>query len=262
MKHLHRALCAAVILAFLAPSARAAVRTEEVEYRQGETVLQGYFAWDDAAQGPRPGVLVVHEWWGHNAHARRQAERLAASGYVAFALDMFGKGRLAAHPSEAPAFVMEMLQQAGVAEARFDAALAELKARAGVDSSRIGAVGYCFGGGVVLEMARAGKDLDAVATFHGSLATETPAPKGRVRPQLLVLTGAADPLVPEEQVKAFEKEMKAAGARAAVIRYPGVKHSFTNPDAGTHGMPQLEYDARADERSWNAMLRMFRRVLK
>lgn len=255
---------AALTLAMLAVAtgATAAIQTKEIEYRHGETTLQGYLAWDDAARGARPGVLVVHEWWGHNDHARRQAERLAKAGYVGFALDMFGKGKVTTHPADAQGFVQETLAQAGVAEARFAAALEQLKSQVTVDRERVAAIGYCFGGGVVLEMARSGADLDAVASFHGSIGTRTPAQKGKVKAQVLVMTGAADPFVPEEQVMAFEKEMKDAAVRHQVIRYPGAKHGFTNPDAGTYGMEQLRYDADADAKSWDAMLKFFRKALK
>src|ERR1700753_344674 len=152
--------------------AHAEIKTEVVDYKQGDTPLQGYVAWDDSIKGKRPGVLVVHEWWGHNQHARNQAERLAKAGYVAFALDMFGKGKLATHPKDAMAFAAEATADPKVERARFDAALALLKKRKEVDSSKRAAIGYCFGGGVVLDMTREGEPLNAVATFHGALSTK------------------------------------------------------------------------------------------
>lgn len=260
MKLLSVPVLAAALLA--AAVASAEVKTREIEYTQGETTLQGYMAWDDAAKTKRPGVVVVHEWWGHNAHARRQAERLAKAGYVAFALDMYGKGKVTTHPADAQTFAAEATKDLAVVGARFDAALEQLKQDPHVDAEKIGAIGYCFGGAIVLGMARVGADLDAVATFHGSLGTQTPAGKGKVRGRILVMTGAADSFVPPEQVAAFEAEMKAAGAKYEVIRYPGARHSFTNPDAGTYGMEALAYDADADRKSWAAMLRMFRKALK
>lgn len=249
-------------LALIASTAAAAVETREIVYTQGADTLQGYLAWDGASPKKRPGVLVVHEWWGHNAHARKQAERLAAAGYVALALDMYGKGKVTTHPADAQAFLAEATKDPAVVAARFDAARARLVEDPHVDGEKIGAIGYCFGGAVVLGMARAGADLDAVASFHGALATEHPAAKGKVRARLLVMTGTADPLVPAEQVAAFEAEMKAAGARYRVIRYPGAKHSFTNPDAASYGMPPLEYNAEADRKSWDAMLELFKKALK
>jgi dienelactone hydrolase len=147
-------------------------------------------------------------------------------------------------------------------KARFDAALDLLKHDPHVDATKIGAIGYCFGGAVVLNMARAGEDLQAVVTFHGALATDHPAEKGMIKPRILVNAGEADPFVPADQVAAFEAEMKAAGANCQVIRYPGAKHSFTNPDAATYGMEQLAYNADADKKSWAAMLKMFKRVFR
>jgi len=236
------------------------VKTRELEYRQGETVLQGFIAWDDAVRGKRPGVLVVHEWWGHNVHARHQARRLAEAGYIGFALDMFGKGKVATHPQDAQAFVNEVTKDPAVLAARFNAALEQLKRDPHVDTTRLAAIGYCFGGAVVLDMARAGAPLAAVVTFHGALATKAPAQPGKVKARVLVLTGGADPFVPPEQVEAFKREMQAAGVRVEVISYPGAKHGFTNPDAGQYGMAQLAYDAEADRQSWAAMLKLFKEV--
>lgn len=244
----------------LATAASGEVATREVEYTQGETKLTGFFAWDDAASGKRPGVIVVHEWWGHNEHARDQAKRLAEAGYVAFALDMFGDGKVTTHPEEAEKFVKEATGDSGVVGARFDAALQQLQAHPRVDSEKVAAIGYCFGGAVVLDMVRGGADLDAAVTFHGALGTESPAEPGKVKARVLVLTGAADPLVPPEQVDAFEKEMQAAGADFRVVRYPGAKHGFTNPEADDRGMEALAYDAEADEKSWQAMLGLFTEV--
>src|SRR5437016_2324771 len=252
-------LATAVVL--LSLSIRSAtVKTRELEYRQGDIVLQGFVAWDDAARGRRPGVLVVHEWWGHNEHARNQARRLAEAGYVGFALDMYGKGKVTSHPQEAQAFVSEATKDPAVLAARFNAALEQLKRDPHVDTTRIAAVGYCFGGAVVLGMARSGADLAAVVTFHGALATTSPAQPGKVKARILVLAGGADPFVPPEQVDAFKREMEAAGARFEVIDYPGATHGFTHPDAGKYGMPQLAYDCAADRQSWAAMLKLFREV--
>ena len=238
------------------------VKTREIEYRQGDTVLQGFIAWDDAAPGKRPGVLVVHEWWGHNDHARNQARRLAEAGYVGFALDMYGKGKVTTHPQDAQAFVAEVTKDPAVLAARFNAALEQLKRDPHVDTTRIAAIGYCFGGAVVLDMARAGAPLAAAVTFHGALATKTPAQPGKVKARILVLAGGADPFVPPEQIEGFKREMQAAGARFEVIVYPGAKHGFTNPNAAQYGMEQLAYNAEADKGSWAAMLKLFKEVLQ
>lgn len=259
---IHRLFATAIVLVACAAPAHAALKTRTIEYQQGETTLQGYLAWDDGAKSKRPGVLVVHEWWGHNEHARHQAERLAKAGYVAFALDMYGKGKVTEHPKDAEAFMTEATKDHEVVTARFNAALEQLKQQPGVDPQRIAAIGYCFGGAIVLGMARSGADLDAVASFHGALATEHPAEPGKVKARLLVMTGDSDPFVPESQVVAFESVMKAAGARYEVIRYPGAKHGFTNPEAAKYGMDALQYDRAADQKSWAAMLKMFKTVLK
>ena len=253
---------AAVAVSLLvAPAlAGAEVQTKEVTYKQGDTELQGFLAWDGAAKGRAPGVLVVHEWWGHNQHARNQAIRLAKSGYVGFALDMYGKGKLATHPQDAQAFAAEATKDPAVVKARFLAALDLLKQDPHVDPKRIAAIGYCFGGGIALAMARQGVDLNAVVTFHGALATQQPAAPGAVKARLLVLTGADDPLVGPDQVEAFKKEMAAAGAKLEVVSEPHAKHSFTNPDAAKAGMEQLAYNADADKDSWERMLKLFAEV--
>jgi len=256
-----RLILAAALLA-VATAASATIRTRDVEYTQDGTKLHGHLAWNDAVTRKAPGVLVVHEWWGMNDHARRQAERLARAGYVAFAIDMYGDGKLAKHPEDAQAFAAEATKDPAVAAARFHAARAVLEADPHVDAKRIAAIGYCFGGGVVLGMARNGEPLAAIATFHGALGTEHPAAAGAVKAPILVMTGGADEFVPADQRKQFESEMKAAGADVRVIVYPGVKHSFTNPEAGTHGMPQLAYDATADRKSWASMLAFFKQRLK
>lgn len=152
------------------------------------------------------------------------------------------------------------MKDPAVMAARFNAALEQLKHDPHVDSTRIAAIGYCFGGAVVLGMARSGADLAAVVTFHGALATQSPAQPGKVKARVLVLAGGADPFVPPEQVEAFKKEMQAAGARFDVVVYPGAKHGFTNPDAAQYGMKELAYDATADRESWAAMRKLFHEV--
>ncbi len=175
---------------------------------------------------------------------------------------MYGKGKLATHPKDAEAFVTEATKDPAVLHARFNAALARLKQDPHVDPEKIAAIGYCFGGAVVLGMVRSGADLDAVVAFHGLLATKTPAEKGKVKARVLVLVGDADPMIPPEQVEAFKNEMTAAGARFQVVTFPGVKHSFTNPQADKAGMDGLAYDAEADKKSWAAMLDLFQQVFR
>jgi dienelactone hydrolase len=244
---------------FLTLSAGAAVQTKDVDYESGGAALHGMLAWDDAAQGKRPGVLVVHEWWGMNEHARNQAKKLAEAGYVAFALDMYGKGKLATHPKDAEAFMKEATKSDAVVKARFDAAKGILTKDPHVDASRVGAIGFCFGGGVVLGMARAGEDLKAVGTFHGLSVDK--AAKGSIKPALLVQVGAEDPMITADAVAGFKKEMDAAGATYQVVVYPGAKHSFTNPNADKAGMDGLAYNAEAARKSWEALLKFFKEHL-
>jgi dienelactone hydrolase len=236
------------------------IQGEPVSYRAGSTRLEGYVAWDASKTGPRPGVIVVHEWWGHNEYVRRRARMLAELGYTAFALDMYGDGRNTDRPEEAQKLLMAAVSDPAVAEERFFAACEVLKEHHATDASKIAAIGYCFGGAVVLQMARRGADLAGVASFHGTLSPQgPPAQPGAVEAKLLVLHGAADPLVPAEQLVAFKREMDAAGAQYSVIEYPGATHAFTNPEATERGrkldMP-LAYDKSADEQSW-AELRNF-----
>ncbi len=261
MNWFHRSLLVVALL-LSASVASATVRTREVDYASGAIKLHGMLAWDDAVRAKRPGVLVVHEWWGLNDEIRGQAKRLARAGYVAFALDMYGDGKLATHPKDAETFAAEAMKDPEAEAARFEAGRAVLAADPHVDPRRIGAIGYCFGGGVVLDQARRGADLEAVATFHGALGTEHPAQPGKVKAPILVMTGTADPFVTADAVTKFQNEMSAAGARLQVIRYPGAKHGFTNPEAAKYGMPQLAYDANADRKSWAAMLAFFRKHLK
>jgi dienelactone hydrolase len=236
------------------------IRTEEVEYSAGDVTMKGFLAWDENQPGPRPGVLVVHEWWGLNDYARSRARQLAELGYTALALDMYGNGQQAEHPEDATKFSSAVMSDLPAAEARFEAARSLLAAHPAVDGSRIGAIGYCFGGGVVLHMARVGADLKAVASFHGALASmHTPEP-GTVKAKILVAHGAADPFVPAEQVEAFKAEMDAAGADYRFVAYEGATHSFTNPGATAVGekfnLP-LAYDEAADRQSWQAMQELF-----
>lgn len=252
-----------VFLLAIAASARGEVRGEPVEYKAGGTTLKGYLAYDDDTKGKRPGILVVHEWWGLNEHARSSARKLAEAGYVALAVDMYGEGKVARHPDDAGRFSGEVRKNMAVGRERFLAAKKLLQEHRYADPDKIGAIGYCFGGGVVLQMARDGVDLDGVVSFHGSLATDDPAQPGDVKGKILVLTGGDDKFVPPEQVEAFEKEMKEAGADYRMVSYPHARHSFTDPEADENakkfGLP-LGYDAEADRKSWAEMKSFFRNV--
>ena len=246
-------LLGAMLLGLFAVTAQAAIKGEEVTYRAGNTVLKGYLAYDDAIKGKRPGVLVVHEWWGQNEYARKRARMLAEMGYTALALDMYGDGKTAQHPKEAGEFSKAVNSNIAERRARFLAAKKLLERHPTVDKHHIAAIGYCFGGGVVLAMAREGVKLDGVASFHGALGTDKPAVRGRVKAKILVLTGADDPMAPPELVEKFKQEMDNARADYKVIVYSGAKHSFTNPDADRLGKEfnlPLAYNEQADKESW------------
>lgn len=228
----------------------------ELEYDVAGTTCKGYLALPAEPTAPVPGVLVLHEWWGLDDYARGRADQLADLGYAGFAADMYGEGQQADDPEAAGALMTGLMGDPGLLAARFQAARAALAGRPEVDGSRISAAGYCMGGGIALEMARAGADLAAVASFHGSLETESPAKPGTVQPRLLVCTGAADPFVPTEHVDVLRSEMEAAGARCEIVAYPDVVHAFTNPGATARGdrfgLP-LRYDEGADLDSWARM---------
>ncbi|MCB1306766.1 MAG: dienelactone hydrolase family protein [Leptospiraceae bacterium] len=235
------------------------IQTEEIRYSVDGQEYVGFFAYpsESHAEHKHPGVLVVHEWWGHNEHARNAARRLAEAGYTALAVDMYGDGKTADHPSKASEFSKAVFADLPAAEARFRAAMEKLKAHPSVDPDRIGAIGYCFGGGVVLAMARRGVDLDAVASFHGMLGTEQPAQAGDVKGRLLIMTGTADEFVPPEQVDAFRQEMETADVDFEIVEYPDAKHAFTNPAADEMGQKfeiPIGYNKAADEQSWQKLL--------
>jgi dienelactone hydrolase len=238
---------------------------EEITYSADGTTLKGYIARPAGASGKRPAVLVVHEWWGNNAYSRKRADMLAELGYVALAVDMFGDGKTVDNPKEAGALAGEASKNMDVSEKRFAAARALLAGQPDVDAKRIAAIGYCFGGGMALQMARRGVDLAGVVSFHGSLGTQTPAKTGAVKAKLLVLNGAADPFVKPDTIAAFKKEMQDAGVAYTFIDYPGAVHAFTNPAATENGKKfnlPLAYDADADKKSWAEMEGFLKTVLK
>lgn len=250
----------ALALTFCAAPAAAVPQLvgEEVRYEGGGAKMKGFVAYDKAKRGKRPGVLVVHEWWGHNDYARRRARELAAIGYVALAVDMYGDGKQAKHPGDAQKFASSVMSNLKSAEARFNAAHKLLAAHALVDGSKIAAIGYCFGGGVVLHMAKAGAALSAVASFHGTLASKNPPKPGQLKARILVAHGGADPFVPADQVGKFVSETTGAGAFLKLVVYPGVKHAFTNPGADQLGKSfnlPLAYDRAADRASWTELER-------
>jgi dienelactone hydrolase len=243
-----------------AATAQAAVKTEVIEYKHGDVVLEGYLAYDDAVSAKRPGVLVVHEWTGHNPYVRKRAEQLAALGYVAFALDMYGKGVHAKDPQEAAKLAGIYKSDRKLMRARAAAGLDVLRKQPQTDTTHLAAIGYCFGGTTVLELARGGADLVGVVSFHGALATPTPEDAKNIKGKVLALHGADDPFVPAPEVAGFEDEMRKAGVDWELVKYGGAVHSFTNPDAGSDASKGAAYNASADHRSWQAMKDFFGEV--
>ena len=252
-----RYLSATLLLLLGATMAPAKLVTEAVTYKHGDVVLEGYLAHDDSFTGKRPGVLVVHEWTGHNPYVRKRAEQLAALGYVAFALDMYGKGVVAKDRDDARAKSDVFKKDRALMRARAAAGLDVLKKQSNVDGKRIAAMGYCFGGTVSLELARGGADLVGVVSFHGDLATPNDGDAKNIKGKVLALHGADDPFVPPAVVTAFEEEMRKAGVDWELVKYGGAVHSFTNPDAGNDNKTGAAYNARADARSWQAMKDFF-----
>ncbi|MBA4372974.1 MAG: dienelactone hydrolase [Thermodesulfovibrio sp.] len=257
-------ICTIFLLAGVSP-ADAKIRQKAVEYSSDGVVMKGYLAYDTELRVKRPGVLIVHEWWGHNEYARKRARMLAEMGYVALAVDMYGDGRQANHPEDAGKFSSELMKNFDTAQKRFGAAMDFLKKQRPVDPAKIAAIGYCFGGGIVLNMARQGADLKGVASFHGSFAAVKPALPGAVKAKVLVLHGEDDKFVTAEQIAAFRQEMKAAGADLNFISYPGAVHSFTNPDADMYAKKfnlPLGYNAEADKKSWAELKKFLEMIFK
>ncbi|SDX59642.1 dienelactone hydrolase family protein [Pseudomonas sp. NFACC08-1] len=260
-----RRLLAVVLLAISGVS-QAAIQTQELPYTSADgTKLIGYYAYDDTVKGPRPGVVVVHEWWGLNDYAKRRARDLAGLGYSALAIDMYGDGKNTEHPKDAMAFMQAALKDGKAASARFQAGLDLLKKQPQTDPDKLAAIGYCFGGKVVLDAARQGVPLAGVVSFHGALVTNTPATPGSVKAKVLVEHGALDSMVTQDNVTAFKSEMDKAGADYKFVSLDGAKHGFSNPDAdrlshGEHGGPDIGYNKEADEKSWADMQKFFKKV--
>lgn len=239
------------------------IKTQNVTYAANGTTLEGHLAYDAERGGPRPGVLVVHEWWGLNDYIRRRASQLAELGYAALAVDMYGGGKTADNPQDAGALMNAVLGDMDEGMARFKAGRDLLAAQDCADAARIAAIGYCFGGAVVLHAAKTGMDLAGVVSFHGSLGSMHAPKKGQVKAKVLVCHGGADQFIPEEHIESFKKEMDAAGADYRFKVYEGQLHGFTNPEATKNGEKfgiPLKYDADADKRSWNDMKAFFEEI--
>ena len=236
------------------------VASRMVEYPDGEVVLEGYLAADPAWTSKHPGVLVVHEWWGLNDYAKHRARQLAEMGCVALAVDMYGKGLATEDRATAGKLAGQLRSDRAAMRRRLAAALSVLKADPRVDPERTAAIGYCFGGLCVLELARSGADLAGVVSFHGGL--DTPDPEATATPQaaILVCHGAADPHVPPDSLETFRREMNRCGADWQLNMYGGAVHAFTNPESGDDPAAGAAYQMAADQRSWRDMVQFFDRI--
>jgi dienelactone hydrolase len=242
--------------------AQGKLKTEAIEYSHGKTKLEGYLAYDDAQKGKRPGVIVVHEWKGLGPYAKKRAEQLAELGYIAFAIDMYGKGVRVETHEEASKLAGIYRKDRELMRSRAQAGLEVLKAYKMTDSQNIAAIGYCFGGGTVLELARSGADLRGVVSFHGTLDTPNPEDAKNIMGKVLVCHGGDDRFIPSEQITAFQDEMRSAGVDWQIIIYGGAVHSFTVKEAGNDPKVGTAYNENADMRSWKAMKEFFDEIFK
>ena len=242
--------------------AHAEVQTQEIEYTQNGTTLRGYLAYGSAIKEKHPGILVVHEWWGHNEHARDRARMLAKIGYTALAVDMYGNGKVADHPKKAGEFMNAAFNDWDTSQARFNKAKEFLQSHKTVDAERIGSIGFCFGGAVSLRMARGGADLDGVVAFHSALPLQPAI--ANMKASVLVINGSQDGFLKPETVGSFSSQMMAGNADFTYMSLAGTKHSFTNKQADEFSkkfnIPSLQYNKQSDERSWAAMQKFFQRV--
>jgi len=246
--------CLFLLITVLPTVGLAEVQTKQIKYKHDGLPLEGFLAWDDSVTEPRPGVLIVHEWWGLNDYAKTRARQLAAEGYVAFALDMFGEGKVTNHAVQATEWSGVVRSNTQKWRERALSGLEVLKNQPGVDAEKLVAIGYCFGGSTVLQMAYAGAPLRGVVSFHGALSP--PPPEAKIQASVLVCQGGADPFVPAAMVDAFAFGMEQAKAHYTIVVYGGASHAFTNPDAGHYGLEALRYDPTADKHSW-AMMKLF-----
>ncbi|HEY2328282.1 MAG TPA: dienelactone hydrolase family protein [Verrucomicrobiae bacterium] len=248
-------------LVLFSAAARAAIHTETVEYKQGDATLEGFVAYDDSVSGKRPGVLVVHQWLGLTDYEKHRAEQLASLGYVAFCADIYGKGVRPKNTSEAGIEATKYKSRRTLLRLRANAGLDELKKNELVDISRVAAVGYCFGGTTVIELARSGAALNGIVSFHGGLDSPAPADGKNIKCKVLVCHGADDPFEKPADLAAFESEMRAANVDWVLIKYGGAVHSFTQPNPGFVNAG-AKYNEKADKRSWEAMKSFFAEIFK
>lgn len=254
-------------LSLLATTAWAEVQSKAVTYQDGNATLVGYLYWDDAISGKRPGVLVIHEWWGLNDYARQRAKMLAELGYVAFAADMYGDNKVSIHARDAKGWMEQITANVDAWQQRAALGLDQLKASGMVDADKLAAMGYCFGGATVMQMVYADMDLKGVVSFHGSLPPASPAQVAVLKasaskPKVLVAHGDADSFIPADRITAYKTALTEAGVDWEMDIYANTKHGFTNPDAASFGMDALAYSPEADRRSWARMQAFFGEIFK
>jgi dienelactone hydrolase len=258
MKH----LLYAIPVLLCAMKMQGAIHTETVDYMDGNTTLEGYVAYDDSISGKRPGVLVVHQWHGLTDYEKMRAQQLAQLGYVAFCADIYGKGVRPQTPQESGAEAGKYKNDRQLLRERVNAGLDELKSNPLVDTSRVAAIGYCFGGTTVLELARSGAQLNGVVSFHGGLDSPTPADGKNIKCKVLVLAGADDPFQSPENLTAFENEMRDSGVDWQIVFYGGAQHAFTQPQVDKEHLNGAKYNEKADKRSWQAMKDFFAEIFQ
>lgn len=246
----------------LSTAVQAKVITEAVTYTEAGEEYTGYVSYDNAIKGKRPGVMVVHEWWGLDDYARRRTEMLAGLGYVAFAVDMYGTGKVTDSADQAKEWMTEVTADVEWWRERAMAGIRYLKNHKLVDANKIAAIGYCFGGGTVIQLAYSGLDINGIVSFHGSLPIADESAFGKIKTRMLIAHGNTDPFIPREVVTKFQDTLDKANADWNMITYGNVLHSFTNPKSDTRGMAALKYDKQADEHSWQAMQHFFEQIFK
>ena len=256
-----RAIILTLLLIFVSsPSALGKVQTQAISYQHGDVQLEGVLAWDDSITGKRPGVLVVHEWWGLNDYAQDRARQLAELGYVAFAADMYGKDKVTDHPDQAGTWMKEVQANVSQWQARAIKGLAVLRSQDQVDPNNIAAIGYCFGGATVIQLAYSGEEIKGVVSFHGALPLPTSKQATKVKAKMLIAYGNADPFQKEDHIRKFRNALEKANVDWQMVLYAGARHSFTDPGADARGIPALKYSQTADERSWKHMQLFFEEI--
>lgn len=246
----------------LSTNVEAKVQVQPVAYKHGEAMLEGVLAWDDSIKAKRPGILVVHEWWGLNAYVRKRAEQLAELGYVAFAADMYGKGKVTDHGDQASQWAKQVTTNLELWQGRAMEGVKVLQAHPQVDPTKLGAIGYCFGGATVMQMVYGGAPLTGVVSFHGSLPLPSPSQPIKTMAKIFIAHGEADPFLTADHIAKFKTALDQAGLDWQMAVYGGAKHSFTNPSADQYGVEGVQYNEKADRRSWNHMQSFFKEIFR